>query len=88
MRLAPFSYFCTCWKVRPSASPSFPWLIASILRRMRTRLPTCLSMGFGALISDTTPTIKRREWNKIEEVQEKARVGYGEQQSALYFPAP
>jgi hypothetical protein len=48
MRLVPFSYFCTYWKVRPSASPSFPWLIASIMRRMRTRPPTCLSMGLGA----------------------------------------
>src|SRR5262249_23143949 len=48
MRLAPFSYFCTCWKVRPSAPPSFSWLIASIRRRIRTRLPTCWSMGFGA----------------------------------------
>ena len=26
-----------------------PWLIASILRRMRTR-PTCSSMGFGAFL--------------------------------------
>jgi hypothetical protein len=22
MRLAPFSYFCICWNVRPTASPS------------------------------------------------------------------
>src|SRR6266568_7101440 len=51
MRLVPFSYFCTCWKVRPRASPSFSWLIASIMRRMRTRLPTCLSMGFGAFLA-------------------------------------
>jgi hypothetical protein len=29
-----------------SASASCVWLIASILRRMRTRLPTCLSTGF------------------------------------------
>src|SRR5262245_57106396 len=48
MRLAPLSYFCTCWKVRPSAAPSFSWLIASIMRRIRTRLPTCRSMGSGA----------------------------------------
>src|SRR5262245_19122115 len=33
MRLAALSYFCTCWKERPSAAPSFSWLIASILRR-------------------------------------------------------
>jgi hypothetical protein len=46
MRLAPLSYFCTCWKVRPSAAASFSWLIASIRRRIRTRAPTCLSVGF------------------------------------------
>ena len=28
--------------------PAFAWLIASTLRRIRTRLPTCWSMGFGA----------------------------------------
>src|SRR5262249_42960180 len=44
MRVAPFSYFCTCWEVRPRAAPSFCWLIASILRRIRTRLPTCWSV--------------------------------------------
>src|SRR5262245_4625906 len=46
MRFMPFSYFCTCWNVRPSAFPSFSWLIASICRRIRTRLPTCLSTEF------------------------------------------
>src|SRR5262245_7906437 len=35
--------------VRPSAAPSFSWLIATILRRMRTRAPTCSSVGFGAI---------------------------------------
>src|SRR5579863_8575069 len=49
-RLVPFSYFCTCWKVRPSASPSFSWLIPSMMRRIRTRLPTYLSTGLGALV--------------------------------------
>src|SRR5262245_24897330 len=53
MRFMPFSYFCTCWNVRPSAFPSFSWLIASICRRIRTRLPTCLSMEFVAF-SPTT----------------------------------
>src|SRR6516165_2596215 len=47
MRLAPLSYFCTCWKVRLSAAASFSWLIASIRRRIRTRLPTCWSVRFG-----------------------------------------
>ena len=42
IRFVPFSYFCTCWKVRPSAAPSFCWLIASTLRRIRTRLPEML----------------------------------------------
>src|SRR4030088_767300 len=51
MRLVPFSYFCTCWNVSPSAPPSFSWLIDSIIRRMRTRLPTCLSIGFGAFLA-------------------------------------
>src|ERR1700716_3134709 len=50
IRLTPYSYFCTCWKVSPKASPSFSWLIPSIMRRMRSRLPTCLSMGFGTLV--------------------------------------
>ena len=29
--------------------PSFSWLILSIIRRIRTRAPTCLSVGFGDL---------------------------------------
>ena len=33
----PFSYFCTCWNVIPMTSPSFSWLIPSIIRRIRTR---------------------------------------------------
>src|ERR1700730_16833452 len=48
-RLVPFSYFCICWNVRPNASPSFSW-------RMRTRLPTYLSTGLGALVDiSSTP---------------------------------
>src|ERR1700704_740165 len=49
-RLVPFSYFWTCWNVRPKASPSFSWLMPSMMRRMRTRLPTYLSTGLGALV--------------------------------------
>src|ERR1700722_14568939 len=49
-RFVPFSYFCTCWKVSPNASPSFSWLMPSMMRRMRTRLPTYLSTGLGALV--------------------------------------
>src|SRR6185295_14100194 len=62
IRLVPFSYFCTCWNVRPSASPSFSWLIPSIMRRIRTRLPTCLSVGLGAFLAITisyAPTGRR-----------------------------
>src|SRR6266850_2016565 len=32
MRFVPFSYFCTCWNVSPSPSPSFCWLIPSTNR--------------------------------------------------------
>jgi len=37
----------------------FPWLIASILRRMRTRRPTCSSMGDGQVL--------RGEYSEIEQ---------------------
>src|SRR5262245_15984841 len=48
MRFVPLSYFCTCWNVGPRPSASFSWLIPSIFRAIRTRLPTCLSTGLGA----------------------------------------
>src|SRR3979490_2848494 len=48
--LVLFSYFWTCWNVSPRASPSFSWLMPSMMRRMRTRLPTYLSTGLGALV--------------------------------------
>src|SRR5262245_27464569 len=51
IRLVPFSYFWTCWNVRLRASPSFSWLMLSIIRRMRTREPTCLSVGLGAFLA-------------------------------------
>src|SRR6202167_1887193 len=60
-RLVPFSYFCTCWKVRPRASPSFSWLMPSMMRRMRTRLPTYLSTGLGALVDIYVP-LRSKEW--------------------------
>ena len=50
IRLAPRSYFCTCWKVSPIASPSFSWLRPSMLRRSRSRAPTRTSIGFGVSI--------------------------------------
>jgi hypothetical protein len=40
IRLVPFSYFWTCWNVRPSASATSVWLIWSMSRRIRNRLPT------------------------------------------------
>jgi hypothetical protein len=43
MRLDPFSYFWTCWNVSPRAFARSVWLISSMSRRIRTRLPTCLS---------------------------------------------
>jgi hypothetical protein len=45
--LAPPSYFCTRWKVSPSALASVSWFIPSSSRRIRTRPPTCTSIGFG-----------------------------------------
>ncbi|CDL01268.1 protein of unknown function [Magnetospirillum gryphiswaldense MSR-1 v2] len=58
--MAPRSYFCTCWKVRPKASPSFSWLIPNSVRRNRTRLPTCTSMGFG-FPDGVRPRLARRD---------------------------
>src|SRR5438128_12664767 len=46
-RLAARSYFWICWKVRPTESASFSWLMPSSLRRMRMRRPTWRSTGFG-----------------------------------------
>src|SRR6201996_8836736 len=68
-RLVPFSYFCTCWKVRPNASPSFSWLMPSMIRRMRTRLPTYLSTGLGALVD-----ISSTPWGKTYETALQARL--------------
>src|SRR5712672_1455845 len=66
-RLVPFSYFCTCWNVRPNASPSFSWLMPSMMRRIRTRLPTYLSTGLGALVDiSNTPGIARRGMRQNE----------------------
>src|SRR5579863_4196508 len=71
-RLVPFSYFCTCWNVRPSASPSFSWLMPSMMRRMRTRLPTYLSTGLGALVDianaprDNGARYGKNEWGSLE----------------------
>ena len=44
IRLVPFSYFWTCWKVSPSISPSFSWLMPMSIRRIRMRLPMSLSI--------------------------------------------
>jgi len=58
MRLVPFSYFCTCWNVRPSASPSSVWLKLSIKRRIRTRLPTCTSVELADLVTSVLRGIR------------------------------
>src|SRR5262245_8664026 len=50
MRFFPFSYFCTCCHVSPRASLSCSRLIPSMIRRIRIRLPTCLSTGLGSLL--------------------------------------
>ena len=36
MRLAPFSYFCTCWNVMPSSSPSLPGSFTEQISRGKT----------------------------------------------------
>ncbi len=46
-RFVPFSYFWICWNVMPRFSPSFSWLMPSMLRRSRIRLPTWTSIGLG-----------------------------------------
>ena len=39
-RLAPLSYFCTCWKVSPSSRAIASWFMSSSWRRVRIWLPT------------------------------------------------
>src|ERR1700674_4597751 len=74
-RLVPFSYFCTCWKVRPSASPSFSWLMPSMMRRMRTRLPTYLSTGLGALVDiANAPQDYGARWGKNWRIMPEAPI--------------
>src|SRR3954467_8508192 len=46
-----FLIFLHLLDVSPSPSPSVDWLIPSIIRRIRTRLPTCLSIGLGAFLA-------------------------------------
>ena len=77
MRLVPFSYFCTCWNVSPKAPPSFSWLIDSIIRRMRTRLPTCLSMGFGVFLTITFSYGTSTERNGIPAIFMSSAEGLG-----------
>src|SRR5262245_61528106 len=45
MRFMPRSYFCTCWKVTPSASLSSVWVRPRCSRRVRTRLAISASIG-------------------------------------------
>jgi hypothetical protein len=73
MRLAPLSYFCTCWKVRPSAAPSFSWLIASIMRGIRTRLSTYWSVGFGPSFA---AIVSEPPWLKLAKAMSKKSLGH------------
>jgi hypothetical protein len=79
MRFVPFSYFCTCWNVRLSASPSFIWDIPSIKRRMRTRWRGFLRVYFrpavgedpfrridlGTLCYETEYTLLTNTWGSV-----------------------
>ena len=51
MRLEPRSYFWICWNVRPTAVPSFSWLMPRSVRRWRIRAPTWTSTGCDLAIS-------------------------------------
>jgi hypothetical protein len=55
MRLVPFSYFCTCWNVIFSASPSFSWLMPSIFRAHPQSAAMCLSIGLGSFLAMVYP---------------------------------
>ena len=57
IRLEPRSYFWICWKVRPTAVPSFSWLMPSIVRRSLIRDPTCTSMALGDFFTVFAPTV-------------------------------
>ena len=41
--------------------PSSVWLISSIIRRMRTRLPTCLSVELGDFLG--MPIVYNARWH-------------------------
>ena len=55
IRLWPFSYFWTCWKVTPIIFAKVFWLMLSKVRRNRVRAPTCTSMGLGNLLLGMRP---------------------------------
>ena len=59
MRLVPLLVFLHLLEREAERIAHFPWLIASILRRMRTRRPTCSSMGDGQVL--------RGEYSEIEQ---------------------
>ena len=54
-RFTPRSYFWTCWKVRPSASPNRSCDMPMRVRRKRIREPTCTSIGLGRLSTASAP---------------------------------
>ena len=55
MRLVPFSYFCTCWKVTPSRFPSSVWDMPLAMRRARMRWPTSISCDVVLFVLDFMP---------------------------------
>jgi hypothetical protein len=60
----------------PSASPRVVWLMPSIIRRVRTRLPTCLSIelrGFFAIL-EHYPNINVAANRPTESVFGTARI--------------
>ena len=54
----PFSYFCICWKVSPTSSASWLWLIDNSRRLNRIRLPTRTSIEF------FTISLQNENWKK------------------------
>ena len=51
MRLAPFSYFCTCWNVRPRSWARALCDMPRAFRSIRMRWPTSTSMESGAFFA-------------------------------------
>ena len=48
----PVSYFWICWNLIPTRSANCCWVMPTIQRRCRTRLPTCTSTGCFITVSN------------------------------------